>query len=160
MAINKFGLTAAIVQQRRFPNFTFNSTSSPTDITVENLIENKAAWLSGVLEAVGFTASDIDSTGEPISYYLLQDLLLDGVAYEIHRSFTTQDPERARAERENWERGLERILNNPEILSDAFAKTRKVAVPCSHRHNPRCEVEDETSTFDLKKPKFTMNWQY
>jgi len=161
MAINKFGLTATIVQQTRFPNFTFDATSSPTASTVETLIEQKAAWLNGFLNSAGFDASAIDSTGEPISYFILRDLLLDGITYEIERSFTTQDPERARALEERWNNGLNRIIRHPEILSDAFSKkVQRQAVPRSHRHSTRVRVEDKTIEFELKKPKFTMQWQY
>ena len=87
MAHSTFGVTAAILQSDLLPHYTLSATSSPTDTRVAQIINRKAAIVSGLVDALGLNAAALDAAGEPIAFYFCQRLVLVGVAADVALAF-------------------------------------------------------------------------
>mgnify|MGYP001565818052 CR=1 FL=1 len=144
MAFSTFGITAAIVQSDALPNHTLNATSSPTDTRVAQLINRRAARVSGLVDQRGIDASALDAAGEPTAFYACQRLVLVGAAIDVALAFTGRAPDDGlvAAWRQEWREGIE-ALSGPgakAFLGDAL--TRATATGLS----PRTHIQHGSDT--------------
>jgi len=139
VALNTFGVTAALLQSDLLPHYAFNATSSPTATAVGTIVTRLAARLCGHIQHRGLDPAGIDATGEPLAFYNCQALLLAGVASHVARAFTGKKTAEGLVEswRAEWEEGLKRLATEvgaKEILADALSRSSHSGYVHSHVH--------------------------
>ena len=122
MAIALFGVVTADVERRLKP-FVFDASSNPTADDVTTFISEAASEINGVLQALGFSPSGIDSTDEPRTYTHVAKLIADGAAAVTYRSMTARDPVLSQSLDRAYRDGVNQLISHPEMLADAYSKT-------------------------------------
>ncbi len=138
MAFSTFGITSAVVQSDFLPQYTIDANSTPATARVTELINRRAARISGLVDALGLDASSLDSTDEPIAFYFCQRLVGCGAAVDVYKAFTGKKVADGPAEawRDEWEEGLE-TLSGPgakAALKDALGSSSPLLMRSHVQH--------------------------
>lgn len=162
MSIPVFGVTAAKVRARHFPQLPseFSTTSSPTAVTVGEAIDDAGSELVGKLLAKGVVASTINAAPAtyPESYAWCAKTVRLIAAIDILGGMTGQDP----AIGKKWATELkQRFLDLDErgylaLGSDAPAPAQEANGPRWHGASLGLDLGDADDASDLI-PTFTRN---
>ena len=161
MPISLFGSTAAILASDLLPTYTFGASSNPTDTRALEILRRRAAIVSWMVDALGLDASALDATGEPISYYYCQRLVLVGGAADVALAFTGHAPADGlvAALRAEWEEGM-RTLRDPQrakaALADSYGATSANGI---RTHVQAHGALTGDSDVELDEPEFTQDME-
>lgn len=90
MALETFGVTPAAVKAHHFPQLSsgFSLSSSPSSVTVTEMIQSEAAELGGALRVEGLDASSLTALANPNAYAWCADTIRLGAAIRAGRAMT------------------------------------------------------------------------
>ena len=156
MAISTFGMTNTIIASDYWSQFALSATSTPTSTRVTQMIDRVAAEVNGYVTAMGGTPSDIDSSGEPISYAWLAETVGVGTAAQMGRAMTGGDPELAKEYQRQYEKRLKDLRDHPEIvLADHYDDVSSPAGEV-RSHVKKLGYSDRGSDATTYEPTFRM----
>jgi hypothetical protein len=149
MALSLFGITYSNVRAHFFPSLAdFSGSTKPTSTAVGEMIDSAAADLNGRLAAVGVTAADLDSSGEPAAYAWCKDYVRLASAIRVCEALTGagQVPKFWREELKAKQDALEKYGHT--VLGDAPTPDQLSAGPRSHLTNHDLDTGEETLISD------------
>lgn len=159
MAYSAFSVTATLLQSDVFPTYpAFSATTQPTSTAVGTIIQRRAALVCGYVDALGLDASAIDSTGEPLSFYFLQRLVLVGSAIDVAAAFTgkSRGDGLVGTWRQEWNDGIKRLADVRQAkvaLVDAFSTSRPGYIRTHIQHGS--QTPSGSSDVLIDNPEFT-----
>ena len=138
MAFSTFGVTAATLQSDLLPQYTLDASSRPTSTRVAEIINRRAAKVSGLVDALGIDSSGLDSDGEPIAYYYCQRLVMVGAAADVAAAFAGRKPADGLVEtwRSEWREGCEDLAGPraKALLRDAITASSPLIMRTHIQH--------------------------
>lgn len=152
MAIPRFGVTDSEVRDFYFPQLAaFSSSTTPTDSTVDGMVNAEAAILAGRLASKDISSSTIDTDAGatyPIAYAWCADTVRLGVAVRAAQAMAGFGPNAEAWSKELAARYEQLDKYGYSILGDAVAPSEEPNGPRWHVGNHSLDTGNESDISD------------